>query len=750
MPNLSEPAGPGPDPGQPGNGQDTDRNEQPGPAGRGDGGESADDRKPARLRLVQTFNVPRADFGRYWTLSARQGSSTVLSGNGPKAPAHGYRSVPADTATVLSARMDPGWSRAGDLARSTAWSCRDERSGGAIAVGDGNAVTFEPGQQATCTASEELRDGPLSVSKSRAVLKQEAAGRWDLSYEIRVTNTSRTADGRYGLTDTLDFGPGIGIVSASWTRAGAQPEASGDWPAPGRTPTRTLAAPGTVIGHSAGSDTVHTYRVAAVVTVPPATPGKALECGPGGESAGGLESVAVLNNRTQASACRTIPVTVQGDKVWSINGTEYRHDGRPDGFDAALRLSAPGAVSPAGGTAPARLQPRWDAEAGSYRPGTLLTVAETVTLPPGCAVVSTGGTGTHRLSSALMRLTVRTSIECVQRLTLVNRVAPAEGAYGLSGKWTLTATAEGAGQPALSGASGTSREVQAGTKYLLGDAPAFLGAGEFAAEPWHCRLDSGGGKLVQDGPAVVPGYGQHITCTVANTWRGPDLEVSKNAGKPVQVPGPAGTQWEVVYGISVRNPSLVSAGRYTLVDWLAFGQGVEIVSARWTLPVSGLSGQWTDPDSFPLATMASSRPIDVMDSHDYLVAVRVRVAPGTAARDLDCVPEDSGETGMLNMVALNGGTVVQACAEQDHLAGNGRSAAGGILLPPADGPAAGNGRLPAEPQARTGQSDVSPELVRLSPVLAASSVDRVGAATAAAMLLLGAALVLFLSRALRR
>jgi hypothetical protein len=607
---------------------------------------------------------------------------------------------------------------------------------------------LEPGQRVVCTAAEELRDGPLRVTKSNPVLKQDPDGRWNLSYDIRVTNTSRTADARYGLAESLDFGPGIGIVSAGWTRLGAQPQLHGSWPDPERMRTSTLAAGGTEIGHSTGADTVHTYRVTAVVTVEASTPEAALECREDGEASGGLNSTALLNNRVQASACRTLPVRVWVDKVWNINGTEYRHGSRPAGFDAALRLSAPGIVEPAGGTAPGRLLPRWDAAAGSYRPGTKLSVAETVSLPPGCAVTGTDGTGTRRLATAFTRVTVRTSIECVQRLTLVNKLAPAEMAQRVSDKWILTATAQGAGQPALSGSSGTSREVEAGTRYLLGDAPAFAGAGEFAGQPWHCQLDSGNGDLVQQGAGIVPGYGQHITCAVARTWQGPELEVSKNAGAPVSVPGTAGTQWEVAYGISVKNPSMVAPGRYSLVDWLAFGKGVDIVSARWMLPASDLSGRWTDPGSFPVASLASGRAIDVMDSHDYLVAVRVRVAPGADARELDCLPDPAGQTGLMNMVALNQDTVVEACAALDQLSGNRHSSAGGFLVPPAQGPATGDGRTPAVPTA--GQGDGALELVRLSPAFTVASVDKVGAATAAGMLLLAAVLLTVLSRPRRR
>ncbi|MFD1211755.1 hypothetical protein ACFQ36_06850 [Arthrobacter sp. GCM10027362] len=717
------------------------------PSDGGAPGESVDGNQAARLRLVQEFNVPKADFGRYWTLSARQGKQTVLGGSGPKVPASGFSSVPAGVPTVLSGRMDPGWSRAGEIAGRPAWSCRDEGSGEGIALQNDNTLaSLAAGQRVLCRMAVEMRDGPLSITKSRVVLKQGPAGRWNLSYAIRITNTSRTTDASYGLTEALEFGAGIGIVSAAWTRSGTQ--AAGKWPDPGRHRSATLAARGTAIGHNPEADTVHTYHVTAVVTIPAATAAGALECGPGGEATGGLGSTALLNNRVQAAVCRTVPARVLVDKVWSINGAEYRHGNRPAGFDATLRLAAPGTVQAAGGTGLGRAQPLWGRETGSYRPGTMLTVAETVDLPEGCAVVRTGGAGIRRLSTAVTRLTVRTVVECVQRLTLVNRVAPSGLANGLAGKWILTATAEGAREPELSGTSGTAGGVQAGRTYRLGDAPAFLGDQEFAAEPWQCRLDSGSGKLVQRGASIVPGYGQHITCTVANTWHGPGLEVSKNASKPVPVSGTAGTQWEVVYGISVKNPSMVSAGHYTLVDWLAFGEGVEIISARWMLPASGLADRWTDPGSFPLATLASGRAIDVMDSHDYLVTVRVRVKPGTPVRELDCLPEESEQTGLLNMVALNGDTVVQACAALDRAVGGGQNAAGGggILLPPADG--SGSGQAAGE--APGGLTAAAPELVPLSPVLAVSSMDPRGVATAAGMLLLSAILVLFLSRPRRR
>ncbi|MCG2620547.1 hypothetical protein LVY72_01320 [Arthrobacter sp. I2-34] len=743
QPAAPGPAGPGTD--RPDAGQDGDNASDPAD-GRPD---PADNSQPAQLRMVQKFNVPKADFGRYWTLSARQDGRTVLGGPGPKAPAQGYGSVPAGKATVLSARVDPDWSRARDLAGATVWTCRDEDSGVVLSLRGGH--TLEPmaaGQQVVCTASEELRDGPLSVVKSSPVLKQDAAGRWTLSYDIRVSNTSRAVDAHYGLTETLDFGPGIGIVSAGWTRLGEQPQPAGRWPDPQGTRSLVLAAAGTDIGHSAGAYTVHTYRITAVVTVQASTPEAALTCRDDGDPSGGLASTALLNGRIQATECRTVPVRLWVDKVWDINGTEYRHGSRPAGFDAALRLSALGIVEPAGGTAPERLQPPWDAEAGSYRPGTSLTVAEKVDLPPGCAVTGTGGTGTRRLTTAITRVTVRTSIECVQRLTLINRLAPAEMVQRVSGKWLLTATAEGTGRPALSGTSGTSREVKAGTHYRLGDVPAFAGAAEFTGQPWSCQLDSGSGELIEQDGGVVPGYGQHITCTVTETWKGPQLEVSKNAGAPVPVPGTAGSQWEVVYGISVKNASMVAPGRYSLVDWLAFGKGVEIVSARWMLPVSNLSGSWTEPGSFPLAWLASGRAIDVMDSHDYLVAVRVRVAAGTDPRELDCLPDAGGETGLMNMVALNQDTVVEACAALDHVVGNGHRADGGILAPPAEGPAAGSGRAPAEPPSE--QADGGMELIRLSPVLTVSSIDKVGAATATGMLMLVAVLVLFLSRLRRR
>lgn len=228
-------------------------------------------------------------------------------------------------------------------------------------------------------------------------------------------------------------------------------------------------------------------------------------------------------------------------KEWEIDGETYAHRDRPDGFEAALTLTGPGA-------GPATAQP-WGEARDGYAVGDTATIAETTSVPEACTVGSSRVTTANgesvdeslpyeaRLTDTENAFTVRNTVTCEARLTLVKRVVNEHGGTATPEDWTLTA----AGPEDLSSASGTPAVTEVpvpGGTYTLGESGGPQG---YTATGWACA--GAEGELPATDGRVTVAPGDAVTCTLTNTDRGhsPSPSPHPTGTHPTKPPWDGGT-----------------------------------------------------------------------------------------------------------------------------------------------------------------------------------------------------------------
>jgi hypothetical protein len=185
-----------------------------------------------------------------------------------------------------------------------------------------SATLTENGEQAEAEDCAELP--AIEVDKTLVGTPVENGdGTSTVTYEIDVTNASATTPGSYDLTDQLQYGAGITVVSAGVANTapgGIATDPSWD----GATQTDV------VTGQAIGPAQVHTYLVTVVVTVPAATTPGASDCalapGEGGTGLLNGATLSVNGQDTEAEACAEVPVlsitkALVGDPVGNGDGT---------------------------------------------------------------------------------------------------------------------------------------------------------------------------------------------------------------------------------------------------------------------------------------------------------------------------------------------------------------------------------------------------------------------------------------------
>ncbi|WP_162564221.1 MULTISPECIES: VWA domain-containing protein [Microbacterium] len=108
-----------------------------------------------------------------------------------------------------------------------------------------------------CTEIEE--GGRPTVEKSDPTVVQGGDGVWTLVYDLTVTGNAEFVS-TYTLSDTLNFGGAIDVLTASWTGEGD----SGSWADPATTPTEVIVGP---VPKAIGIDAVHDYTVTVTAAV---------------------------------------------------------------------------------------------------------------------------------------------------------------------------------------------------------------------------------------------------------------------------------------------------------------------------------------------------------------------------------------------------------------------------------------------------------------------------------------------------
>jgi Prealbumin-like fold domain/von Willebrand factor type A domain len=213
------------------------------------------------------------------------------------------------------------------------------------------------------------------------------------------------------------------------------------------------------------------------------------------------------------------PASVVVSKTWDINGVSLPDGDQDPDFQARLTLDP---IHPPGTEAV------WGDEYHGYFAGDDVTVGEQVTIPPGCTLDSSGDLGTHQLLAGLNTFNVTNTVTCDTLLTLVKQIRnPFTGVTTAPlDSWTLTARAAPGGPPVVTGPTGVTGSVDAGTRYVLSesDVPGYRqevvpGAtlADGATGSWHCTdaatgLEDFGGA---DGTVTLQ-YGQHAVCTAVN------------------------------------------------------------------------------------------------------------------------------------------------------------------------------------------------------------------------------------------
>lgn len=494
--------------------------------------------------------------------------------------------------------------------------------------------------------------GPIVATKTAnavEALGDESEGRWYISYTIQVTNQPN-GDGdykdeeEYTLSDTLSFGHGIEIESATWSNGGTENQFQGN--------TAELVTEDDDVELGEGKS--HFYHVYATVKVADGTPEYELTCKDG--YSGGLLNKIYMDGNYVGSACADIPhapkyrATFEVDKKWVIDGEEFDHGSQPDGFDAWLKL---GPDSEEAGDA------EWGTQYTDFYKGDYVYLKEEVKVPEGCLVDYSEGLGERELMDEDSAFTVVNHVECEQNLTLAKDIDP-EDYWDYAEKWTLTATAEGAEEPTLEGTSWVSGSVDQDVTYTLAEDADFDGEDEFTAGDWVCELVYGEGKVYQDGDKITPSYGQDIRCVIENSLDPEGLHVDKTAYEAIDVG--AGI-WEIEYEVSVTNNSKIAWRDYDLTDTLKFGDGIRVTNAEWIRDDDGEEGAWEDPEEDATATLADGRGIEPGSTDLYIVWARVVVDSDASEDQLDCRLEEDEGTGLLNEALLNGKYSAEACAE---------------------------------------------------------------------------------------
>ncbi|WP_181034035.1 VWA domain-containing protein [Arthrobacter sp. GMC3] len=223
-----------------------------------------------------------------WVLSGTgAGSATVTNpAGGDTAPKF---AVSAGVEYSLSEAAKAGFANSGEF-NAGDWSCVTDT--GTVTVTKGAAGTatlagLKAGQNVVCTINNAHADQGVDVTKTVTSNAQNVDGTWTTSYDVKVINKSAVVPGTYDLTDTLKFGAGITVNSASWTGPGAK---SGTWADPMKTPTLTLADKAVI-----GAGATDTYTVSVNSTVPQKVwDDKTNVCNPDKTSNGGFLNTATL------------------------------------------------------------------------------------------------------------------------------------------------------------------------------------------------------------------------------------------------------------------------------------------------------------------------------------------------------------------------------------------------------------------------------------------------------------------------
>ena len=217
-----------------------------------------------------------------WTLTAKDGSTNVINGQGTLAPngiAAISGAVKADVAYTLSESQNTGYT-------PSSWTCVVSGTQTPFPVTGDGKVTPTVGKDVTCRIVNTAIPGSGSITKKVVSTVQNADQTWTITYEIDVTNTSAASTYTYNLTDVLNFGGDITPTDIVVTApAGVTPTLGFTGIAP-----NTTIASNVALTKATGT---HKYTVVVTATVgPKAAEGGNDQCQP--PAAGGFLNTATI------------------------------------------------------------------------------------------------------------------------------------------------------------------------------------------------------------------------------------------------------------------------------------------------------------------------------------------------------------------------------------------------------------------------------------------------------------------------
>jgi len=381
-------------------------------------------------------------------------------------------------------------------------------------------------------------------------------GTYKVSYDVTVSNEDAATGLQYSLDDALGFPAGVtvsgqAVTAKATTLTGG---ALGDVVTPnpawtGTAPTTALTSAATALPAA----TRHVYTVTVLATVPADTPTDVLACNPQTPEGHGLFNGATVSfggtptesDSESATACGDIPVRVQVDKVWIIDGVTFEEGTQPAGFEATPTLDT--------------VDKAWGTVYDGYTLGSTVVVGEKVTTPNANCVAATGeGLGDLVLSGALTKKTITNVVNCATTLTLVKEVDAVNGGEAVPADWTLQAS--NSGGVVFDGAGTATHAVVPGVEYTISELAG--PAGWRVGTTWSCVNSSEAATdlVATDGSdtaAVTLGYGDDVTCTIVNTDYLVDMaitidhaETGNNADRDVVTKSGVNAQYDYIIDVT--------------------------------------------------------------------------------------------------------------------------------------------------------------------------------------------------------
>ncbi len=437
---------------------------------------------------------------------------------------------------------------------------------------------------------------------------------------------------------------------------------------------------------------MHTYTIAVVANVDNVTKTDVIAC-ESTTSGHGFFNGALLENgtvETPASACEDIPVKVQVDKVWIVNGVEFDEGDQPDPLTADLTLDP----------VPDGTMPAWGEIEDGYELGSSVNIDENYAAPDACTVTNEG-TGDFELDKALNHFTVTNIVECEADptidKTLTSNVQNADGTWTLEYDVTVTnpsnvvpieydledelqfgdgiqvnsADATGPSDQAAewNGDSNTVLATDQSVDYDDSDVYTVTVNATVTAQAWtddtvECLPDETPGGFRNT--ATVRTGGVEAPTAARSTPDSSDTTAFEASATACGEPGHAtvaktslgapnknadGT-WKVRYAITVTNGS-EHALYYDLVDAPHFAAGTSIVGASAKVNGTTISG-WNA--SKPLADdrVIGAADGEVATQDVYTVEFTVNISGVATAANAKC---DGSGTGFFNTAEMTNGTL---------------------------------------------------------------------------------------------